>query len=332
MGILDKIINGLSGKMENKSIFMKDFSEEGAHIEGLENLLKVVTDDKKRSLIQRDIAYLKKGLNGEKNTYYELKNSFLPIVCLHDIRLDYDGYVAQFDFIVMCKGGIYILESKKLEGDIKVHKNGEFIRNVNGKYMGMYSPVVQNKRHKDILSHMIKKEFKRDIPIGSIVVMANERAIINMKYAPDEVKRVVIKRDALVERIKEGCNGRKFLSEDDMMNIGQWLLNNNKPINYDYENKYGIENDEAAVENEIVSENINEENNHESIRENLKSYRLRKSKEENVKAYFIFNNEQMEELINRKPKSIEELLDIKGFGQVKCEKYGGDIIEVLQEN
>lgn len=46
-----------------------------------------------------------------------------------------------------------------------------------------------------------------------------------------------------------------------MRNIGKWLINNNMPINYDYESKYGIECDEVVAENEIVSEKINEANN-----------------------------------------------------------------------
>jgi len=38
-------------------------------------------------LIDRDIVLLKYGLDGENNVSYELKNSFIPMLCLHDIRL-----------------------------------------------------------------------------------------------------------------------------------------------------------------------------------------------------------------------------------------------------
>lgn len=64
----------------------------------------------------------------------------------------------------------------------------------------------------------------------------------------------------------------------------------------------------------------------------LKEYRLNKSKEENVRAYCLYSNSTLEELVKIKPKSIDELKSIKGFGEVKSEKYGADIISIIMEN
>jgi hypothetical protein len=52
--------------------------------------------------------------------YFELKNSFIPMLCLHDIRLEYNDYIAQFDFILITCKFIYVLETKKLNGDIEI--------------------------------------------------------------------------------------------------------------------------------------------------------------------------------------------------------------------
>ena len=41
----------------------------------------------------------------------------------------------------------------------------------------------------------------------------------------------------------------------------------------------------------------------------------------------VFNNDTMEQLISKRPKSLYELRNIKGFGPVKCEKYGMDLIK-----
>lgn len=57
----------------------------------------------------------------------------------------------------------------------------------------------------------------------------------------------------------------------------------------------------------------------------LKQYRLERSKADGIKPYFIYNNVQLEEIANKKPKTIDELKSIKGFGDVKCEKYGEGI-------
>lgn len=37
-------------------------------------------------------------------------------------------------------------------------------------------------------------------------------------------------------------------------------------------------------------------------------------------------------LVSKKPTTKEELIKIQGFGQVKVEKYGEDILEVILKN
>lgn len=111
----------------------------------------------KKNYIDRDISLLKQGLAGEQNVYYELKNSFLPILCLHDIRLEYEDHTAQLDFVVISHKSIYILETKKLNGDIEINSDDDFIRIIKNNFgkvvkkEGMYSPTSQNQRHVNIL-------------------------------------------------------------------------------------------------------------------------------------------------------------------------------------
>jgi len=93
---------------------------------------------------------------------------------------------------------------------------------------------------------------------------------------------------------------------------------------------------ESCIETKINSaatDNNNEITKIEesSIYKELKEYRFNKSREEKVKPYFLYNNQEIEAIINAKPKTIEELKLIRGFGDVKCEKYGGDIIEIVNK-
>jgi len=80
--------------------------------------------------------------------------------------------------------------------------------------------------------------------------------------------------------------------------------------------------------NEIVEEIVSIEKT--SLYKELKEYRLNKSREEKVKPYFLYNNLQLEAIIRAKPKTVEELKEINGFGNVKCEKYGADIIYIIK--
>jgi superfamily II DNA helicase RecQ len=44
----------------------------------------------------------------------------------------------------------------------------------------------------------------------------------------------------------------------------------------------------------------------------------------------IFSDRSLYDLVAKKPRTKEELLGVFGFGQVKCERHGGDIIAVIK--
>lgn len=60
----------------------------------------------------------------------------------------------------------------------------------------------------------------------------------------------------------------------------------------------------------------------------LRLFRLTRSREEKIKPYFIYNGSQLKDLIAKNPKNKEELLRISGFGEVKVNKYGDDILKI----
>ena len=74
---------------------------------------------------------------------------------------------------------------------------------------------------------------------------------------------------------------------------------------------------------------IKESSNKELFIQQLKEYGLKQSRSENVPAYFIFNDAQMNDLVDKCPNNKEELLKISGFGNVKVEKYGAEILKIL---
>lgn len=63
----------------------------------------------------------------------------------------------------------------------------------------------------------------------------------------------------------------------------------------------------------------------------LRTYRWEISQLENVKPYFIYNDNQLKDLISKMPKTREELLKVSGFGEIKVEKYGADILEIIKK-
>ena len=60
--------------------FAKGFTKENYQLIALNELLNQVTDEVKKESIEKDIMLLKYGIDGENNVYFELKNSFLPVL------------------------------------------------------------------------------------------------------------------------------------------------------------------------------------------------------------------------------------------------------------
>lgn len=69
--------------------------------------------------------------------------------------------------------------------------------------------------------------------------------------------------------------------------------------------------------------------NKTDLTKELKSFRMKKSKEENFKPFMVFSDKTLEELIEKLPKTKLELKEITGFGNVKIEKYGDDILKII---
>lgn len=67
------------------------------------------------------------------------------------------------------------------------------------------------------------------------------------------------------------------------------------------------------------------------LKEKLKSWRSQKATEFGLPAYVIFNNEMLDELVEHKPTSIEELSAIKGFGKKRVSEHGADILHLINE-
>lgn len=214
------------------------------------------------------------------------------------------------------------------------------MKNKNGRDYkeGIYSPVTQNTRHVDILKHVLSKELKiNNMPILSLVVMANPKTIIKKSKCPAEIEKTLIKYDQLkatLEKYQNDKANQYDLAEKDMYSIAELLTKLNKPVDMNFEAKYQLvaESPQIEVVDKVVAETVRIESRRDDslLRAELAAYRLKKSREENVKAYYIYNNNEMEEMIEKCPRTEEELLKVKGFGKIKVEKYGKEILNIFE--
>lgn len=318
----------------NEPVFLKEYDRESnLQLAQLTDLLEKVGDDQK-GIIEEEIKKIKAGLYGEKNVAYELQTSFLPILCLHNIRVEYRDYSAQFDFVVITNKCIFVLETKTMLGDIIIDSYGNFTRvfkNYKGevyKKEGIASPINQNEKHVEILDKfLLENNMHKDIPIVSLVVIANPKSIIEFKYAKREIREKIIKFDQIKKAIQDTCMTLdKEISSKEMVELAEFILESDKPIKYDYIKRFNLKIVEPEKEE---PENTLEKSLDDTLFEKLKEYRFDKAKENNQPLWFIYTNDQLADLILNKPKNKEEFISIPGFGERKYELYGEDIIKII---
>lgn len=329
-------------------IFYNEHDDE--RLKSLEELLDKVGDDQKQ-LILDEMNLIQIGLSGEKNVIFELMHSTNPIVFLHDVTLPNVMTDSQIDFIVITRKGLIVLETKKLIGDVTIDSEGNFTRyfkNSKGevyKKEGIYSPITQNRYHVDALRKLLNdNKYSKNIPILSVVVIANPKSIVNKKYAQSDVKKQVVKYDQLNNLINDVINFYQDvdISDNVMLEIAELIKTNDTCKSYNYIEKLKL-NIIEEVEEEIeelkedtteINENDSPEENksNDELYEKLRSYRYQKSVEQKVKPYYIFTNEVLEQLILVKPKNKEEFISINGLGEAKYNSYGEDIIRIIYPN
>ena len=89
----------------------------------------------------------------------------------------------------------------------------------------MYSPIVQNERHINVLKEILKDKlgYKKNLNrIESLVVIANPNTIINKKYAPINIANKIIRNDQLIQTISNVEKDKKInwvFIQDDMEKI-----------------------------------------------------------------------------------------------------------------
>lgn len=63
----------------------------------------------------------------------------------------------------------------------------------------------------------------------------------------------------------------------------------------------------------------------------LKLWRTERAKDDNLPPYMIATNSELFSIAKFKPAKKEDLIELKGFGQKKIEKFGDEIIEILEQ-
>lgn len=81
---------------------------------------------------------------------------------------------------------------------------------------------------------------------------------------------------------------------------------------------------------ENVSEPIILNSEEEAIYNTLRQWRSERANQDGLPPYMIAHNDSLMQMARMSVTSKDELLQIKGFGEKKAEKYGDEILEILR--
>lgn len=88
---------------------------------------------------------------------------------------------------------------------------------------------------------------------------------------------------------------------------------------------------EVGGQRVTLQETVTPEGSDSSLREVLKGWRRERSLSESVPAYVVFTDRTLTELCERRPRSTSELLQVSGIGAGKVERFGEELLAVINE-
>ena len=235
-------------------VFLEKPSSELRKLKQLQAINRSLLPEKLARQLAEDIRTTDSGIKGENSIKFELQNSHIPMYVLRGIYLEYGDSSAQIDFLVITRRRIFVIESKYYYGNIEINEKGDFIWHKLDGEEGIYSPDTQNRRHMDLIK-LIRSEVKGRIAkilfekyffdnYRSVIVFANEKTILDDKYAPKDIKSRVIRADALIRYIRQEneYKGATDRTDKEMKSLARFYLNAHKERELDYTEKYSSAN------------------------------------------------------------------------------------------
>lgn len=240
------LLNKNNNAFIERPIYLKLFNNHTNDIDIFNKLIRNEKNELKKKSMIHDLNMLKLGVLGEKKIDYELSNSRIPMLILHDLKLTYNNYKSQIDFVIILNNYLLVIESKYLNGDLEITKNGDFIRYIRNekgfiyKKECIYNPITQNLRHIDIIKDILETElslFNIDKYLKPVIVLTNHKSIINDKYNYC-LNNDIIRCDKLVPYIINLSSNNILYDDNFLYEISDTLLKFNENSDFSYKQKY----------------------------------------------------------------------------------------------
>ncbi len=305
-------------------MLIKTIDDKTALIGQLEALLPLA-DPSKQKIIRRELLNLKKGIRNEKQIAWLLDFVFKSrknTLILHDLRLKFDGDVAQIDHLLINPGAIVLLESKYFSQKVEIDPHGNWVAHYGDRRYPLPSPLEQNNRHKILLQRILEHYdllpkrlgIRVNLPIEDYVLISTN-CILEGNIPPN-----VIKADRAATTVEEGWDARcdrylglntfkvvaNMITHNEMRRIAATLLDLHRPFMIDYAAKHGIE--PAPVDTDLL--------NH------LSQVRKKLATQKDLPPQKILSDEILRAFACKKPRSPLETKQLPGMTEILFAGYG----------
>jgi superfamily II DNA helicase RecQ len=229
---------------------------------------------------------------------------------------DYDKFEWFLYYVFKLEGSDVKKIGKKGQGDggadiiVNIHQNDGSIRRI-----GVQAKYWKNRVGTEPINQLASAKSRHNLT--DLWIITTSDLTSDAKEIAEDMDIKILRGDD-VARLIESVKQRY---KDDMEKHGESSIEFIKPEKKKVQTKK-IDNN-TEVKQDIDDEDI-------KLMKNLRNELSKKYKL--YPLYTVYSNEMMYELITKKPKNIEELSKIKGFGTKKVETIGKDIIDLINEN
>jgi len=185
--------------------------------------------------IKKQLARETAGFKGEQAVNYPLRYvSDKHHLILHDIRLPHQNYFFQMDTLILSSQFFLILEIKNMKGtlffDPEFH---QLIQTYEGQKEVYQDPCAQVDLQVYQFEQWLNQYGFIDIPLVSLVISANSKAILKTNPGNSQVAEKVIRGDALPVKFAQIQKSfqQESVTKGDLKKLVNCLLNKHTPQN-----------------------------------------------------------------------------------------------------
>ena len=198
----------------------------------------------------------------------------------------------------------------------------------------MYSPLRQVEAQREVIRKiwesrantmdklLYSKDFNKYRKV--LVVASNKETILDTSKAPSDIKYKVLRADSLVRQIEYDFEHR---DKDE-------VLMKKKTLEEAAESYIEVSYKEKIDYYEFYKRKFcsNVKNINDNLKDRLIELRKSRSKEMNIPAYYVFTNDELDKLVELRPKTIGDLNSLNILSPVKIKTHGNQIIEIINKS